>query len=63
MIRAVEVTKAGFEDIIRVLPRAVGHRRGERVIEGAFRAVAREEGNGEGIRDHRGLGQPANTCT
>ena len=28
MIRAVEVTKAGFEDIIRVLPRAVGHRRG-----------------------------------
>ena len=41
MIRAVEVTKVGFEDIIRVLPRAVGHRRGERVIEGAFRAVAR----------------------
>ena len=48
MIRAVEVTKAGFEDIIRVLPRAVGHRRGERVIEGAFAANAREEGNGLG---------------
>ena len=61
MIRAVEVTKAGFEDIIRVLPRAVGHRRGERVIEGAFRAVAREEGNGEGYETIAASGNHANT--
>ena len=61
MIRAVEVTKAGFEDIIRVLPRAIGHRRGERVIEGAFRAVAREEGNGEGYETIAASGNHANT--
>ena len=61
MVRAVEVTKAGFEDIIRVLPRAVGHRRGERVIEGAFRAVAREEGNGEGYETIAASGNHANT--
>ena len=61
LIRAVEVTKAGFEDIIRVLPRAVGHRRGERVIEGAFAAVAREEGNGEGYETIAASGNHANT--
>ena len=61
MIRAVAVTKAGFEDIIRVLPRAVGHRRGERVIEGAFAAVAREEGNGEGYETIAASGNHANT--
>ncbi|MDU5762777.1 MAG: Xaa-Pro aminopeptidase, partial [Schaalia odontolytica] len=61
MVRAVEVTKAGFEDIIRILPRAVGHRRGERVIEGAFRAVAREEGNGEGYETIAASGNHANT--
>ena len=58
---AVEVTKAGFEDIIRVLPRAVGHRRGERVIEGAFGAVAREEGNGLGYETIAAAGNHANT--
>ena len=61
MIRAVEVTKAGFEDIIRVLPRAVGHRRGERVIEGAFAANAREEGNGLGYETIAASGNHANT--
>ena len=61
MRRAVAATKAGFEDIIRVLPRAVGHRRGERVIEGAFRAVAREEGNGEGYETIAASGNHANT--
>ncbi|WP_022868714.1 aminopeptidase P family protein [Schaalia vaccimaxillae] len=59
--RAVEVTKAGFDDIIRVLPRAVGHRRGERVIEGAFGAVAREEGNGLGYDTIAASGNHANT--
>jgi Xaa-Pro aminopeptidase len=45
MREAVAATAAGFEEIIRALPRAVAHRRGERVVEGAFFAKAREEGN------------------
>ena len=59
--RAVEITKTGFEDILRSLPRAVGHRRGERVIEGAFGAVAREEGNGLGYDTIAASGNHANT--
>ena len=59
--RAVDVTKAGFEEIIRDLPRAVGHHRGERVIEGAFGAVAREEGNGLGYDTIAASGNHANT--
>ncbi len=59
--RAVDVTKLGFEDIIRSLPRAVGHRRGERVVEGAFGAVAREEGNGLGYDTIAACGNHANT--
>lgn len=43
--RSVAHTVEGFENVIRSLPRAVSHRRGERVIEGAFFAKAREEGN------------------
>lgn len=42
---AVAATAAGFEDIVRALPRAVAHRQGERVIETTFFAKAREEGN------------------
>ncbi|MEA5453183.1 aminopeptidase P family protein [Sinomonas sp. JGH33] len=42
---AVASTVAGFEEIVRALPRAVAHRRGERVVETAFFAKAREEGN------------------
>ncbi|WP_230085335.1 MULTISPECIES: aminopeptidase P family protein [Arthrobacter] len=42
---AVAATAAGFEQIIKSLPRAVAHQRGERVVEGAFFARAREEGN------------------
>jgi Xaa-Pro aminopeptidase len=42
---AVAATIEGFEAIIRALPRAVAHRRGERVVESAFFAKAREEGN------------------
>ncbi|MGO4384177.1 aminopeptidase P family protein [Specibacter sp. RAF43] len=45
MKMAVAATAAGFADIIKALPRAVSHRRGERVVEGAFFARAREEGN------------------
>ena len=46
--RAVEITAAGFDDIIRELPAAVQHARGERVVEGVFHRRAREDGNGEG---------------
>lgn len=42
---AVAATVAGFAEIIRALPRAVTHHRGERVVEGAFFARAREDGN------------------
>lgn len=61
LARAVEVTRLGFDDILRALPRAVGHRRGERVIEGAFGAVAREEGNGLGYDTIAASGNHANT--
>ncbi|MFS0852577.1 aminopeptidase P family protein [Microbacterium sp. 179-I 3D4 NHS] len=48
MRRAVEITANGFDDIIRELPAAVAHARGERVVEGVFHRRAREDGNGEG---------------
>jgi len=42
---SVDATIAGFEDVVRALPRAVGSTRGERIVEGAFFARARLEGN------------------
>ncbi|MCM3779355.1 aminopeptidase P family protein [Microbacterium hydrocarbonoxydans] len=48
MRRAVDITAQGFDDIIRALPEAVSHARGERVVEGVFHRRAREDGNGEG---------------
>jgi len=45
---AVEVTARGFADVVRALPRATAHPRGERVVERAFEGRAREEGNGVG---------------
>lgn len=42
---AVAATVNGFHDIVKALPRAISHPRGERVVEGAFAARAREEGN------------------
>lgn len=45
MRHSVEATIAGFDDVVRALPRAVGHDRGERIVEGAFFARARLEGN------------------
>src|SRR5690625_2302336 len=38
-------TIRGFEDIVRVIPQATQHQRGERVIETAFFSRARLEGN------------------
>ena len=42
---SVAATVNGFHDVVKVLPRAIAHDRGERVVEGAFFARAREEGN------------------
>ncbi|MBC3841240.1 M24 family metallopeptidase [Streptacidiphilus sp. 4-A2] len=46
--RAVDHTTAGFEDVVRALPAALKHPRGERWIEGVFGLRARAEGNGLG---------------
>ncbi|MFE2179900.1 aminopeptidase P family protein [Streptomyces sp. NPDC059455] len=45
---AVDHTVAGFEDVVRALPHALAHPRGERWIEGVFGLRARAEGNGTG---------------
>ncbi|WP_438484275.1 aminopeptidase P family protein [Streptomyces sp. S186] len=45
---AVDHTTTGFEDVVRALPRALAHPRGERWIEGVFGLRARAEGNGTG---------------
>ncbi len=58
---AVEATARGFADVVASLPRAVEHTRGERVIEGAFAARAREEGNGVGYEVIAAAGEHA--CT
>ncbi|MFC7406426.1 aminopeptidase P family protein [Georgenia alba] len=58
---AVAATARGFEDIVRSLPRAVEHPRGERVIEGAFGSRAREDGNGIGYDTIAAAGNHANT--
>ncbi|MBW4096124.1 MAG: Xaa-Pro dipeptidase, partial [Acidobacteria bacterium] len=42
---AIAATVNGFEDVVKSLPRAMTHPRGERVVEGTFFARAREEGN------------------
>lgn len=43
--RAVDATKHGFDNILRALPGAIGKPRSERILEGAFNAISREEGN------------------
>ena len=45
---AVDATALGFGEIVRALPDAQKEPRGERVIEGAFGARARLDGNGVG---------------
>ncbi|SCF69510.1 aminopeptidase P family protein [Streptomyces sp. Ncost-T10-10d] len=46
--QAVDATVTGFEDVVRSLPQALRHPRGERWIEGVFDLRARLEGNGPG---------------
>ncbi|MEU7177539.1 MULTISPECIES: aminopeptidase P family protein [Streptomyces] len=45
---AVDHTTTGFEDVVRALPGALTHPRGERCVEGVFGLRARAEGNGTG---------------
>jgi Xaa-Pro aminopeptidase len=45
---AVDATVRGFEDVVRALPQALGHPRGERYLEGVFGLRARLEGNAAG---------------
>ncbi|MDO5700907.1 MAG: aminopeptidase P family protein [Bowdeniella nasicola] len=61
MCLAVDATADGFADMIRSLPRAREHHRGERVLEGAFGARAREEGNDVGYETIAAAGNHANT--
>lgn len=61
MRHAIAATKEGFEEAIRSFPRARKHFRGERVIEGAFGARARELGNGLGYDTIAASGEHAAT--
>lgn len=58
---AVAATVTGFEQVVLALPEAVGHRRGERVVETAFSTTARQEGNGVGYDTIAAAGEHA--CT
>jgi Xaa-Pro aminopeptidase len=48
LTRAVDATHKGFIDLVSALPQAIGHTRGERIIEGVFHQRARVEGNDVG---------------
>ncbi|GHH61933.1 Xaa-Pro aminopeptidase 1 [Streptosporangium violaceochromogenes] len=45
---SVDATVRGFEDVVRALPAALAHRRGERYLEGVFGLRSRLEGNSVG---------------
>ncbi|GAA1713554.1 aminopeptidase P family protein [Isoptericola hypogeus] len=61
MREAVARTIEGFEQVVRALPQAVAHRRGERVIETTFDAHARLEGNTVGYETIAAAGEHATT--
>ncbi len=61
MEAAVAATVSGFHEVVRALPRAITHPRGERVVEGAFFARAREEGNDLGYDTIAASGNNATT--
>ena len=45
MRKAVAATKKGFDRILKTLPHVIDKERSERMLEGAFNSVSREEGN------------------
>ncbi|NKX51576.1 M24 family metallopeptidase, partial [Arthrobacter deserti] len=57
--KAVAATVSGFHEVVKVLPRAMAHERGERVVEGAFFARAREDGNDLGYETIAAAGNNA----
>ncbi len=61
MQAAVDATVAGFENVVRTLPSAIGHARGERLVETAFFTKARELGNDIGYETIAAAGHHA--CT
>jgi Xaa-Pro aminopeptidase len=61
MREAVDRTIEGFVEVVQALPRAVQHRRGERVIETTFDAHARLEGNAVGYETIAASGEHATT--
>ena len=58
---AVAATIGGFEQVVRALPRALAHPRGERVVEGTFLGHARTEGNYVGYETIAAAGAHATT--
>ncbi|WP_029068549.1 aminopeptidase P family protein [Jonesia quinghaiensis] len=58
---AVNQSIEGFHEVVRNLPRAVKHQRGERVIETVFGAHARLEGNTVGYETIAASGEHATT--
>ena len=58
---AVDASIDGFEQVVRDLPRALAHERGERVIETVFGAHARLEGNAVGYDTIAAAGEHATT--
>ena len=58
---AVDATIDGFARAVRELPRAMEHKRGERVVESAFDGHAREEGNAVGYETIAASGAHATT--
>lgn len=58
---AVDTTIDGFAKVVRALPEATAHRRGERVIEGTFIGHARQEGNAVGYETIAAAGEHATT--
>lgn len=61
MRAAVAATIEGFEQVVRALPRAVAHERGERVVEGTFLGHARTVGNYVGYETIAASGPHATT--
>lgn len=58
---AVDATIDGFARAVKELPRAIEHKRGERVVEAAFDGHAREEGNAVGYETIAAAGAHATT--
>ncbi|MEY4417593.1 MAG: hypothetical protein RIQ88_31 [Actinomycetota bacterium] len=61
MKKSVAASIKGFESIVKVLPKAIKHPRGERLVEAAFFSKARSDGNDLGYETIAAAGEHA--CT